>query len=129
MNDDPELLRIKEAYAHHGDLVQTSDELANIAGVTPEKMQKALDEQLDCLERYRVKLTASGALRPDRANRALDKVVATIQDQLDKGVDGFEAAELSKPLIRILENYDRVRLAEREKDPHAGLSAHHISLR
>lgn len=126
LNDDTELHRIKEAFAHHGEYVRTTEELANIAGVSTERMQLALDEQLDSLENYRAKLHASGALRPDRANRALDQVVATIQIQLDKGVDGFEAAELSKPLIRILENYDRVRLAEREKDPHAGLPVFNI---
>ena len=126
LNDDTELHRIKEAYAHHGAHVQTSEELANIAGVSTEKMQWALDEQLDSLEKYRAKLNASGALRPDRANRALDQVVTTIQVQLDKGVDGFEAAELSKPLIRILENYDRVRLAEQEKNPNAGLPVFNI---
>lgn len=52
LNDDTELHRIKEAYAHHGDHVQTSEELANIAGVSTEKMQGALGKQFDCQERY-----------------------------------------------------------------------------
>jgi hypothetical protein len=117
----PKALEI--AFAHHGDHVDTPEQLAAIAGVDVETVQSFLSDpgSVSALVAYRTKLEAAGALRPVRVGRALDKAIATIEAELDKGVDGFEAADLAKPLIRILENSERVRLAEREQDANANL--------
>jgi hypothetical protein len=114
---------VKIAFAHHGDRVDTTEQLAAIAGVDVEVVQGFLDDpaSVTALVAYRTKLEANGELRPVRVGRALDKAIASIEAELDKGIDGFEAADLAKPLIRILENAERVRLAERERDPNANL--------
>lgn len=117
----PKALEI--AFAHHGDHVDTAEQLAAIAGVDVETVQGFLNDPVSvkALVAYRTKLEAKGDLRPVRVGRVLDKAIATIEAELDKGVDGFEAADLAKPLIRILENSERVRLAEREHDAYANL--------
>jgi hypothetical protein len=111
------------AFAHHGDHVDTAEQLAAIAGVDVETVQGFLNDpaSVTALVAYRTKLEASGALRPVRVGRALDKVFSTIEAELDKGVDGFEAVELSKPLIRFLESSERIRLAEKERDANSNL--------
>jgi len=114
---------LEVAFAHHGDHVDTAEQLAAIAGVDVETVQAFLTnpDSVTALVAYRTKLEAKGELRPVRVGRVLDKAIATIEAELDKGVDGFEAADLAKPLIRILENSERVRLAEREQDANANL--------
>ena len=114
---------IRDAFAHHGDHVDTAEQLAAIAGVDVETVQGFLNDpaSVKALVAHRTKLEAKGELRPVRVSRVLDKAIATIEAELDKGVDGFEAADLAKPLIRILENSERVRLAEREHDAYANL--------
>ena len=116
-------ISLKIAFAHHSDNVDTADQLAAIAGVDIETVQGFLNDpdSVKALVAYRTKLEAEGNLRPVRVGRALDKVFSTIEAELDKGVDGFEAVELSKPLIRFLESSERIRLAEKERDPNANL--------
>jgi hypothetical protein len=114
---------LEVAFAHHSDHVDTAEQLAAIAGVDVETVQGFLNDpdRVKELVAYRTKLEAAGALRPVRVGRALDKVFSTIEAELDKGVDGFEAVELSKPLIRFLESSERIRLAEKERDANANL--------
>ena len=114
---------LEVAFAHHGDHVDTAEQLASIAGLDDETVQGFLKDpaSVKALVAYRTKLEAKGELRPVRVGRVLDKAIATIEAELDKGVNGFEAADLAKPLIRILENSERVRLAEREHDAYANL--------
>lgn len=104
LNDGAELHRINEAFAHRGEYVRTTEELANIAGVSAERMQLALNEQSDCLEEYRVKRNSSGALPPDRASRAFYNMVATIQDQMNRGLNGLQAedfmAQIDKDILK-----------------------------
>lgn len=111
------------AFAHHGDLVDTAEQLAAIAGLDVEMVQGFLNDpaSVKALVAYRTRAEAKGELRPVRVGRALDKVFATIEAELDKGVDGHEAVSLSKPLIRFLESSERVRLAEKERDANANL--------
>lgn len=119
---------LKTAFAYHGDNVDTPAQLAAIASLDVETVQACLADPISsaALVAHRVKLDAQGDLRPIRVGRALDKAVARIEAQLDGGVDGFEAADLAKPLIRILENADRVRLAEREQGANANLPTFNI---
>jgi hypothetical protein len=103
---------LKEAYAHHSEYVDTPDQLAAIAGIDVETVQRFLADPSSAAElvAYKTQLEAKGELRATRNARVLDKAVARIAAQIDSGVDGFEAADLAKPLIRILENSERVRL-------------------
>lgn len=109
---------LKEAYARHSDHLETAQQLADVSGIDLAVVLWALDDGPASrqLEAYKAKLQAEGKTLPVKAHRALNKAVDAIHEQLDKGVDGFEAVELSKPLIRILENTERVRLAERDKE-------------
>ena len=114
---------IRDAFAYHSDQVDTAEQLAAIAGVDVEAVRGFLNDPESAAElvAYKTRLEAKGELRATRTARVLDKAVARIDAQLDGGVDGFEAADLAKPLIRILENSERVRLAEREQDANANL--------
>lgn len=49
------------------------------------------------------------------ARALMAKALAKIGLQLDTA-DGFEAVELSKPILRLLENHERVQLAKREAE-------------
>jgi hypothetical protein len=115
---------IKHTFAHHSDYIDTPEQLAVIAGVELETVQSVLSDpaSVSALVAHRKKLEINGALLPGRARRALDMAVDAIKAELSKGVDGFEAAELAKPLIRILENSERVRLAERDDGANAKLA-------
>ena len=120
---------LKTAFAHHSDHVDTSAQLAAIAGLDVATVQACLADPVSsaALVAHRQHLEAQGDLRPTRTARVLDKAVARIEAQLDGGVDGFEAADLAKPLIRILENFERVRLAEREQGANANLPIFHFT--
>ena len=115
---------LKEAFALHSDHIDTPEQLAAIAGVSLETVQSVLSDPagVSALVAHRTALEAKGALRPVRVGRALDMAIATIAAELSKGVDGFEAAELAKPLIRILENSERVRLAEKDEGANSKLA-------
>jgi hypothetical protein len=114
---------LKEVYAHHSEYVDTPEQLAAIAGIDADAVQRFLADPSSAAElvAYKTRLEAMGELRATRTARVLEKAVARIEAQLDGGVDGFEAADLAKPLIRILENSERVRLAERVQDANANL--------
>lgn len=112
-------LALLDAFTHHAETAETADDLAIIAGLPVAEVQAALDDPQRARE---LQAHRAAYLRPGRAGLILDKVLDRIEAQLEKGVDGFEAAELGKPLIKILENSERVRLAEvAKKDPYAGL--------
>lgn len=119
---------LKTAFAHHSDTVDTPAQLAAIADLDVPTVEAILADPASAaiLVAHRQKLEAEGDLRPTRTARVLDKAVARIAAQLDSGVDGFEAADLAKPLIRILENSERVRLAERVQDSNANLPIFHF---
>lgn len=117
------------AFAHHGDVATTARQLADLAGLSEAEVQRLLesDAALARLMAHKARLEADGATLPARARRTLAKALASIDRQLDAGADGFEAADLARPLIRLLENSERVRLAERE-DNHKRLTTVHISI-
>jgi hypothetical protein len=114
---------LKTAFAHHSDTVDTPAQLAAIAGLDVLTVETILADPASTaiLVAHRQKLEAQGDLRPTRTARVLDKAVARIAAQLETGVDGFEAADLAKPLVRLVEHFDRVRLAERVQDANANL--------
>lgn len=123
MSEEP-ALAFKEVFALYSEHIDTPEQLAAIAGMPLETVQSALSDpaKVSELVAYRTAQEAKGALRPVRVRRALDMAIATIAAELSKGVDGFEAAELAKPLIRILENSERVRLAEKDEGANSKLA-------
>ena len=117
-------LALKDAYALYCKHIDTPAQLAALSGVSLETVQSVLSDPagVSALVAHRAVLEAKGALQPGHARRVLGMAILAIEAELAKGVDGFEAAELAKPLIRILENSERVRLAEKDENANSKLA-------
>ncbi len=109
-------------YWKAADLPNGEAALAAICGTTPEAIEITLLQpgMLARAEAAHIKAEVEGKTMHPLAQRIALKLLKRIDAQAD-GVDAFEAVELMKPINRILENADRVRLAEKEKDANAGL--------
>ena len=110
------------AYAVSSRLPNAVEVMAAAAGLSTEHVLSLLEcpQFAADAEAARINAEASGKDIEIQARDAQRKLVSRISDQAED-VDAFEAAELLKPINRILENAERVRLAEREKDEWANL--------
>ena len=125
-----EILRDKliAAYPSVADRPDGEQALAALLGVSVQEVEAvfALPGTLELAEAARVKAEVEGSALEPLAHYTALRLVQRIAAQADT-VDAFEAAELIRPIIRVLENADRVRLAERNKDPNAGLAVFNIT--
>lgn len=115
-------IKMIAAYAVSSRMPNAVEIMAAAAGVAPEHVLARLEcpQFAADAEAARINAEVSGKDIEIQARDAQRKLVSRISDQAE-AVDAFEAAELLKPINRILENADRVRLAEREKDEYANL--------
>lgn len=78
----------------------------------PEVVEKA--------EAARIKAEIEGKTLAPLVNRTAYKLLKIIHDGAT-GMDAHEAAELLRPVSRVMSDLERTRIAEREKDASAGL--------
>ncbi|MGJ7508644.1 hypothetical protein [Variovorax sp. GT1P44] len=110
--DDIERMYPEVAYLNDAEVV-----LAAKCGVSLAEVEAVLDlpEMAARLDAAEARAHADGLLVVPLARRVAVKLLQRIDAQADT-VDAFEAAELMRPINRILENAERVRLAERTGD-------------
>ena len=127
LTDDPDGIddvekKMIAAYPQAADMPNGEAFMAAVCDVTQEEIEARLacPELLARMEAAKIKAEASGKDITPLAQRIARKLLYRIDAQADD-VDAFEAVELMKPINRILENAERVRLAEREKDEYANL--------
>lgn len=128
--DEPLPKALLEAYAHHGDRVDDTQQLAAVADLPTAEVEAILADPVRMaeLEAYRTRLEAQGKLRPDRVSRMIEKTLDVIDIELQRNCDIDTALELIKPLIRLTEISEKSRLAEREINPFSNLPVFNITI-
>ena len=104
---------------------QSIAELAALAEMSEPQAIAFTGLHADAIKGERTRAQQSGKAHIAAAHRIVGKAFERITEQM-KSADGFEAAELVKPALRVLEAHEKARLAERESKQN--LPVFHITI-
>ena len=110
---------LKVAYAEFGETVADATELAALAGVGTEVVERVFNtpSKLDELEAFAKAYRKQNKHQPARVRQMLKQSLDVIQAQLDSAdIDLGTVLEIIKPLIRLTEIAEKLRLAESGAD-------------
>ena len=123
---------VKVAYAEFGETVADVTELAALAGVGTEVVERVFNtpSKLDELEAFAKAYRKQNKHQPARVRQMLNQSLDVIQAQLD-GADidlGTVVLEFIKPLLRLTEIAEKSRLAESGSDATSKHPVLHITI-
>lgn len=120
---DPETLRLIKAIAEGAP--QSPAELAALAECSEALATAFAVLHSDAIDAEATRARLNGKANVAKAHRIVGKALDKINAGLE-GIDAFDAAELMKPALRVLEASEKARLAER--DDTARLPVFHITI-
>jgi hypothetical protein len=126
-SDDTDIEKLRASYLLVAPRGGDEADLAACSGLALETVERLLDQPgvAAQLEAARIKAEHEGKATVPLAQKIALKLLRRIDAEADT-VDAAGAAELMRPVNRILENHDRVRLAE--KDHYANLPVIHFTI-
>lgn len=125
--DPGDLKKTAVAYAVAATWGGDEYDIAALAGLDITIVRKVMEHYPDVLDATLRKFEMEGKAAEVIARKAQAELVRRIAD-VASSADPLEAIDLIKPITRILENADRVRLAERETDKYANLPVIHFTI-
>jgi hypothetical protein len=106
---------------------KTMDEAAAVMGISVSEAEDFLVEHAPAIEAEATRSKLSGRLTVPMAHRIVIKLLEKIESAANGDIDAFEASDLLKQPLRILENHDRNRLADRDKKDSLPVFHFHIN--
>ncbi len=125
--DPAEIELVKKAYVRVAMCGGDELEVAALAGVSLDTVNAVIEQHADLLQLAQLKFGASPEATEVLARKTQASLVRRIADVAAQA-NPLEAIEYLKPINKIIENADRVRMAEREVDKYANLPVIHITI-
>lgn len=125
--DPKDLKKVTDKYPIVANLAGDEHDLAALTDLDISLVRQVVQQYPEVLDAALRKFESEGKAAEVIARKAQAELVRRIAD-VSSTANPLEAIDYLKPITRILENADRVRLAERETDKYANLPVIHFTI-